>query len=163
MINNIVNKFKKQPRPTLVAAGVTLRNEMNKAFPYRDKASDGWIGDASHQARPSDHNPDSRNWVHAIDIDINFGSQPGRGNGDNAQTLANQLVALAKAGKDGGRLKYVVYKDKIASGSYKNSYWVWRPNTGGTYHGTHVHVSFTGKAEFDGSPFKLPIFGYNPN
>ncbi len=34
--------------PRLVAAGVTLRAQVNKRFPNRDKTSDGWIGDRAH-------------------------------------------------------------------------------------------------------------------
>lgn len=36
----------------------TLLNEFNTGFPGRSKAADGSIGDASHSARRSDHNPD---------------------------------------------------------------------------------------------------------
>jgi hypothetical protein len=55
----------------LAASLVSLRNEVNAAHPDRDKTSDGWIGDASHAARTSDHNPDyaSGGVVRAIDID----------------------------------------------------------------------------------------------
>lgn len=142
----------------LVAAGVTLRDQINKAWPKRDKSSDGWVGDADHQTRPSDHNPDSRGWVHAIDVDENMGSGDDR-NGATAMELANQLIQYAREGKDNGRLKYVVYEDRIASGTHSNSYWTWRGS--GYDHKHHIHISFTDKAEKDGSPFKLPIFGFN--
>lgn len=54
---------------------VRQRNEINKLRPNRDKRSDGWIGDSSHAARPSDHNPDwnapgkRRGIVRATDTD----------------------------------------------------------------------------------------------
>lgn len=138
----------------LVKAGVTLRDQMNERFPKRDTASDGWIGDSAHQSRPSDHNPDARGWVHAIDIDEDFGAK-----GDNKK-FADQLIAYARAGKDGGRLKYVVYEDQVASGTYSDKFWVWRGSGYGHTH--HIHVSFTALAERDGSPFDLSIFDTTP-
>ena len=77
---------------TLAAAGVTLRNQINEAFPGRDKASDGWIGDAAHQARVSDHNPDRRGIVHAIDVDEDLAKKV------DARELADELVELARTG-----------------------------------------------------------------
>lgn len=142
-------------RPRLVKAGVTLRDQLNKRFPNRDKRSDGWVGDRAHQARKSDHNPDKNGWVHAIDIDENMGSNPGR-QGATAKEFADQLIKYAREGKDGGRLKYVVYENKIASGTHPNKYWVWRDGNWG--HTQHIHVSFTEKAQEDGSKFDLPIF-----
>lgn len=53
-----------------------FRASINEAFPTRDKSSDGWIGDASHAARASEHNPcwtctgDQYGIVRAIDVDI---------------------------------------------------------------------------------------------
>lgn len=138
----------------LVKAGVTLRDQLNKAFPSRDKKSDGWIGDSAHQARKSDHNPDRNGWVHALDIDEDF---LGNGKGQKkAKQFADELIKLAREGKDGGRLKYVVYENAIASGTYKNKFWVWR--TGNWGHTEHVHVSFTNKAQKNASGFDLPIF-----
>lgn len=56
------------------------RAEINRAWPTRlERAalhdSDGWIGDTSHSARKSDHNPDANGIVHAIDVDIDAVNQ----------------------------------------------------------------------------------------
>lgn len=47
------------------------RAYLNRLFPNRDKTSDGWVGDTSHAARASDHNPDwdSGGIVRATDTD----------------------------------------------------------------------------------------------
>lgn len=55
----------------LAANLATLRQEIYRRWPQHQKRFDGWIGDVSHQRRKSDHNPDSRGVVHAIDVDIN--------------------------------------------------------------------------------------------
>jgi hypothetical protein len=138
----------------LVPAGVTLRDQVNTAHPKRDKRSDGWIGDAAHQARASDHNPDKDGWVHALDIDEDLVATKANA---PARELADELVELARTGRDGGRIKYVVYEDQIASGTYKATFWTWRGS--GYGHTEHVHVSFTDKAERDGSPFPLRCLG----
>lgn len=143
-------------RPRLVAAGVTLRDQINRKWPKRDKRSDGWIGDRAHQARKSDHNPDSNGWVHAIDIDHDFlGVNGGKAGRDQAEKFANELIKLARDGKDRGRLKYVVYNNRIASGTHRNQFWTWRKGNWG--HTQHIHVSFTDKSQRDGSDFPLPI------
>ena len=141
----------------LVEGGVTLRDQLNDRFPDRDKQSDGWIGDSAHSARKSDHNPDKRGWVHAIDIDENFGHGKWR-NGRNAQALADQILAYARSGLPGAdRVKYVVYENAIASGTYKATWFKWRKGNWG--HEAHVHVSFTASAEKDGQLWPLPILG----
>lgn len=136
----------------LVPAGVQLRDQVNKRFPRRDKTSDGAVGDRAHAARASDHNPDARGWVHAIDIDEDFG-KPG-----DAQRLADQLIAYARSGQPGSeRIRYVVYDDRIASGTHQDRYWTWRPS-GERNHRKHIHVSFTrGPAAQDASAYPLPI------
>jgi hypothetical protein len=137
----------------LVAAGVKLRKQVDRRWPKRDRRSDGWIGDRAHQARKSDHNPDSNGFVHALDIDADLDKDDPKA----AQRLANQLVAYAKSGKPGAdRIKYVVFNDRIASGTYKNTYWEWRGSGYGHMH--HIHVSFTNKAPVTGRrAFPLPI------
>ena len=136
----------------LVAGGVTLRNQVNKRWPKRDKRSDGWIGDKAHAGRQSDHNPDARGLVHALDIDADLDpKEPGA-----AQRLANQIVAYAASGIPGAnRIKYVVFNDQIASGTYANSMWKWRGS--GYGHLRHIHVSFSTKGENNAQTFPLPI------
>jgi hypothetical protein len=135
-----------------VAGITTLRNQVNKRWPKRDRRSDGIIGDKAHQSRASDHNPDSRGYVHALDIDKDLDPKDPKA----AQRLADQLVAYAASGIPGsGRIKYVVWADRIASGSYANSRWVWRGSGYGHY--DHIHVSFTTKGEANGQAFPLPI------
>ena len=136
----------------LVAGGVTLRNQINKRWPKRDKRSDGWIGDKAHVSRQSDHNPDARSLVHALDIDADLDPK----DPSAAQRLANQIVAYAASGIPGAnRIKYVVFNDQIASGTYANSMWKWRGSGYGHMH--HIHVSFSTKGENNAQTFPLPI------
>ena len=136
----------------LVAGGVTLRNQVNKRWVRRDKRSDGWLGDSAHKARVSDHNEDSRGLVHALDIDADLDPKdPGA-----AQRLANQIVAYAASGIPGAnRIKYVVFNDQIASGTYPTSMWKWRGSGYGHMH--HIHVSFSTKGENNAQTYPLPI------
>lgn len=58
--------------PVLAPALVQLRAQINAAFPTRSKLSDGWLGDARHQAEGdasvSQHNPNVADVVCAIDV-----------------------------------------------------------------------------------------------
>lgn len=135
----------------LVAGGETLRDQINRRWVKRDKTSDGWIGDLAHQARPSDHNPDSKGLVHAIDIDEDL-----RGSKNDNVWLADQIIAYARMKRGGSaRLKYVVYEEQIASGTYPSMFWTWRGDNYG--HTAHMHVSFTTQGENDSTPFNIPI------
>jgi hypothetical protein len=136
----------------LVPAGVTLRDQINERWKGRDKASDGWVGDAAHASRPSDHNPDAQGWVHAIDIDADL-----RGSQYDIDWFAEQLIAYARVRRQGSkRLKNIVWDDQVASGTYEGTFWVFRGS--GYGHTQHVHVSFTDQAETNGNQFDLPIF-----
>lgn len=121
----------------LAPALVQLRDEVNREFPNRDKTSDGWIGDASHQARPSDHNPcwtcrgRNRGIVRALDIDI---TPDGKPNED-----LRKWVLRATIGDP--RVWYVISNDIIYSRTYN---FTPKRYTGSNPHTGHVHVSLNG-------------------
>lgn len=101
-----------------------LRSQVNAAYPKRSKASDGTIGDASHAASASDHNPNSEGVVCALDLTHN------PANGFDAERLAE-----AQRKNPHPDLKYIVWKGRIASRKYG---WVWRASSG---HFHHIHLS----------------------
>lgn len=140
----------------LCAAGVKLRAQIDARWPGRDHASDGSVGDASHQAVPSDHNPDwsAGGVVRAMDVDADLSAT----DADAMDRLARQLLACARQGNDNGRLSYVIWDHKIASGTYSSAFWTWRPYSGSNPHDHHMHVSFKPKADQRGGDFPLPIF-----
>jgi len=119
---------------------------VNSAFPDRDRRSDGALGNASHQRTRSDHNPDGKGWVRAIDIDANLSTDP-----KASFILADQLRLLARRDR---RLSYVIYSGRIAS---RKSLFRWKPYKGINPHISHIHISFTKKGDKDGRPFNIPI------
>lgn len=114
-------------KPYLATSLATFRATINEAFPHRDKSSDGWIGDKAHQARKSEHNPDNKGCVHAIDVDID--------DGDNGRDLAREILAAAIGHK---AVWYVIYNGIIYSRTYN---WKARKYTGSNAHKEHVHIS----------------------
>lgn len=148
----------------LCDAGVTLRRQIDRRWADRDKRSDGWVGDAAHTT--GDHVPDPTSSppdvVRAIDIDEDLhGTGTANLNPDAANVLFNQLIECAREGRDGGRLSYVIFEGRIASGTYRSSFWTWRPYSGVNPHDHHLHVSFTRRGDHRGRDFPLPIF-YTP-
>jgi len=138
--------------PKLSKAGIQLREQFDDSFPDRDRTSDGWIGDARHASRPSDHTPDAQGWVRAIDIDRDLS---GRAKPDLMPDLADQLRILCKSQKE-KRISYIIFNSRIAS-SKKN--WAWRTYDGINKHNHHCHISFTKEADDDGSFFQVPMLG----
>lgn len=106
---------------------IALGNEVNAKWPNRDDASDGALGDASHQARASDHNPDysAGGVVRAIDIDKD---------GITVQALLNAVVRDP-------RVAYVIWDRRIASATEDGTPWNWEPYNGTNPHTGHVHIS----------------------
>jgi len=138
----------------LAAAGITLRNQIDKRWPKRDHASDGWIADAAHSTT-SDHSPcwsctgDRHGVVRAIDVDADLGA-PGA-----MDTLTGQLRRCARDGEDNGRVAYIIWDGAICS---PTSSWRWRPYSGTNPHDKHCHVSFTDRGDLRGGLFPLPVF-----
>ena len=106
----------------LSPALVRLRAEVNALWPGRSKASDGWIGDTSHAARKSDHNPDysAAGIVRAIDV---------TNDGINVDAFISSVIRDA-------RCRYVISRGRIWTRESG-----WQRYTGANAHNHHVHVS----------------------
>lgn len=108
---------------TLAPCLRNLFNEIDANWPNRSHRLDGWIGDAAHQARDSDHNPDSRGIVHAIDIDKNW---------IDTDFVVEQCIAENRP------TQYVIWNRTIWS---RTRDFRPRPYTGDNPHTDHIHVS----------------------
>ena len=135
-------------KPWLSEAADTLRDAVTTWYPDRRTTSDGWIGDARHSARKSDHNPDSTGCVRAIDIDSRLDTSEGL-----SVYLADQIRICAKTDK---RISYVIHNGMIASRILN---FKWRKYSGYNKHTKHIHVSFTKLGDKDGRPFDIPLLG----
>lgn len=108
----------------------TLRAQINALSPNRSKVSDGTKGDDAHAARKSDHNPNSKGVVQALDL-----------TDDKPHGVDNVTLANAILGSRDPRLKYVIADGMKASGAGGPSPWVWRKYTGSNSHHHHLHIS----------------------
>lgn len=115
-----------------------LRFQVNGRWPNRSKQSDGSVGDTSHSARASDHNPDSKGVVRAIDITHD------PKNGFDSYAFANLLLK-----QQDPRLKYIISNGRIGSGPTGMRPGAWRKYTGANSHSHHVHVSVVAGARGD--------------
>ena len=139
-------------KPRLSKSAIQLREQIDDAFPGRDKTSDGWIGDTRHAARKSDHNPDAQGWVRAIDIDRDLngkGRKP-----DLMPDLVDQIRLAAKSGDK--RVSYIIFDGLICS---SKKAWAWRAYDGINKHNHHAHISFTVRGDYDNTFFNIPMIG----
>lgn len=121
---------------------VKLRAQIDALSPKRNREHDGTVGDTSHSARKSDHNPDARGIVHAIDITHDTE------HGCNAASIAEEL----RKSRD-RRISYVIWNRRIFSRT--NTPWEWRPYSGANPHDKHVHISVSVGMEDDESPWSI--------
>jgi len=130
----------------LCKAGQQLREQIDDDYPDRDRKSDGWIADARHVAKGnSDHIPDARGIVRALDIDANLNAHP-----EETYALVEKIRKSAKRGDK--RIKYLIYDGRISSPILN---WKWRKYKGANPHRSHFHISFTTLGDNDGKWFDL--------
>lgn len=133
----------------LIPSLVTLRAEFNAVNPARDKGADGSIGDSAHTSASDhtpdedsdvlrDHDADSKNEVHALDIDS---SGPWPSAGWFAVTIEALRLEERRRWLDPNdkcRLKYIIWDRRIAS---QSSNFEWRDYAGSDPHTNHAHFS----------------------
>lgn len=119
----------------LVPSLVRFWKEVNTRWPHRDHWSDGWLGDTSHSARFSDHNPDSAGRVHAVDTDATVAHA--MGSGPIGDEIVRCLLTLARSGRP-NPINYIIYKGTIYSRAYGFRA---RKYYGSNQHDSHVHLS----------------------
>jgi len=133
-----------------------LRTEIDDFSPHRDTESDGWIGDAAHASRNSDHNPwiaDGKDRVvSAIDVD----HDPAHGV-DGAQ-----IVKWFQRKRD-PRVKYFIFNHYIYAGDGGPEPWMPRAYHGANGHTHHIHISVkSDKKHYDDASewdFDIPVMG----
>jgi hypothetical protein len=134
----------------------TLRAQLDARFTKRDIRSDGWIGDKAHASRKSDHNPNTRGVVQAIDVDEHTDTS------ERSDEVGRWLVESLRTSQD-PRIKYVVYEGRMFSCYPARGVppWTWRNGNG---HTQHVHVSVVDDPTLydDDTPFRLGWGTYAP-
>lgn len=129
--------------------------DFNFLYPRRSKATDGWLGDASHSARKSDHNPDydSGGVIRAGDLTTTSLTEA------QDRALIADMIATEKANRV-DRLWYIIHRFPGDSTTYiwsRTNNWARKPYALGRQmpHEKHFHTSImhTNAAARDTSPW----------
>lgn len=132
--------------PRLTLGLQNFRAQINRRFPDRDKTSDGWIGDTTHQQETSGHNPDDTpgskaEWdgdpdsiseVRAVDVDANL-NMPGV----STQQVIDHLRTLPGIGTV---FRYIIFNRRIYHVNDEPAF-SGSAYTGASPHIEHFHVS----------------------
>ena len=112
--------------------------EVNARFPNRSKTSDGWIGDAAHASRDSDHNP----WVKDGDVGVVTAEDITEDDAPGVPEIADFIVKTLVKRRD-RRVKYLIHESTIWRSYDKPGIPAWTPApySGTNAHIKHVHVS----------------------
>jgi hypothetical protein len=113
-----------------------LLAEIDAMSPDRDRSADGWIGDAAHQARHSDHNPEGDGSVDARD----FTHDPAHG--ADMREISEQIRKDPRVLGDG----YVIFDGRITDDQGE-----WQDYDGSNQHTHHMHVSVNDAGQNDTS------------
>jgi hypothetical protein len=107
-----------------------LRDDnINVKWPHRPRTMDGWIGDEWHQQRASDHNPNKRDTVDAIDVDS---TQPA------APAIPIHVPTVIAAMIMHPSTHYVIHNRRIMDADDK---FMPHAYTGANPHDKHIHDS----------------------
>lgn len=143
----------------LVPCLMRLRSDLNEIAPGRDRTTDGSVGDANHSST-SDHTPDeisdalrdkdadSKNEVHALDLDADL-----RTPNLTMEMVVQHILARCRSGKE-SRLRYMIFNRRIWEAS---NGWRQRAYTGSSPHTEHAHfsASYVTAREADTSSWRL--------
>lgn len=124
---------------------LTLRDQIDAAWPDRSRASDGTIGDAAHAASVSDHNPDQFGVVRALDITH-----------DPIHGCDIDQLSDALANSHDERISYIIACRLITGPAYD---WAWYDYDGDDPHANHLHLSVVNTSQADSTyPWNIGTF-----